>query len=79
MLMAAPKSTKALGKERPFICTVTMGFPWASYLTGVPLPSNKSDKVPMTWIVGVIFVFLTDFFSHNSLMVLAYIGMSLMA
>lgn len=27
MVMVAPKSTKALGKEQPFIWTVTMGFP----------------------------------------------------
>jgi len=69
MLMATPKSTKALGKEWPFIWTVTMGFPESSYFTSVSLHSNKSDKVMTTWTVDVIFVFLTEFFAHNSLMV----------
>ncbi len=47
-LMVTLKSTKALGKEWPFIWNLTMGFPRSSYFTGVYSTSNKSDKVPTT-------------------------------
>ena len=69
--MVAPKSTNALGKEHPFIFTVTIGFPGSSYFTSVSLLDNKSDKVPTTLTVGVVFVFLFRFFVHNSLIVFA--------
>lgn len=69
--MVAPRSTNALGKENPFICIVTIGLPGSSYFTGISLPSNKLDKAPTTWIVGVTFIFLVGFLVHNSLMVFA--------
>ena len=59
--MVAPKSTNALGKEHPFIFTMTIGFPGSSYFTGVFVPDNKTDKVPTTWTVGVVFIFLLGF------------------
>ena len=56
-----------------------MGFPGSSYFTGVFLPNNKSDRVPTTWTVAFILDFLIGFFIHNSLIVLAYIGISWIA
>ena len=67
ILMVAPRSTNALGKEHPFICTVIIGFPGSSYFTGVSLSYNKSDKVPTAWIVHVMFIFLLGFLVQNSL------------
>ena len=57
ILVATPKSAKALGKEHPFICTVTIGFPGSSYFTFVSLPNIKSDKEPTTSTVGYFFYF----------------------
>lgn len=71
MLMDVPKSTSVFGKERPCIWTITMGFLGYSYFINVSLPKSKSDKVPTTWIVGEAFIFLTGFFTHSSLIVLA--------
>jgi len=48
ILIVAPRSTKAFEKDCPLICTVTIGFPKSSYLTGVSFPDNKSDRVPTT-------------------------------
>ena len=58
---------------------VTIGFPGSSYLIGVSFPDNRSDKVPTTWTLGLVFVFLLDFLMHNSFMVFAYIGISCIA
>ena len=76
ILIAAPKSTKAFAKVFPLICTVTIGFPGSSYLTGVSFPDNKSNRVPTTWTLGLFVIFLLGFFIHNSLIVFAYIRMS---
>ena len=69
--MVAPRSTNALGKEHSFICTVAIRFPRSSYFAGVSLPHNKSNKVPTTWTIGVVFIFLLGFLVHNSLIVFA--------
>ena len=61
MLIDAPKSTNALGKEHPFIYTVTIGFPGSSYFIGVSMPDSKSDKAPTTWTVGAVFIFSLAF------------------
>ena len=71
ILIAAPKSTKAFGNDFTLIFTVTIGFPGSSYFTGVSIPDNKLDRVPTTWIVGLVVVILFGFFIHNSLMVFA--------
>ena len=69
ILISAPKSTTTLGKEHPFICAVTIGFPGSSYFTGASLPDSKSDRVPTSWTVGLVVIFVFGFFIHNSLMV----------
>jgi len=71
ILISAPKSTKAFGKEYPLIYTVTIGFPGSSYFTGASLPDNKLDRVLTTWTVGLVVILLFGFFIHNSLMVFA--------
>ena len=71
ILIAAPKSTKAFGNDYPLICTVTIGFPRLSYFTGASLPDSKSDRVPTTWIVGLVVVLLLGFLIHSSLMAFA--------
>ena len=76
MLIAAPKSTKAFENDWPLTYTITIGFPGSSYLMGVSIPDNKSDKVPTIWTVGLVVVLLFGFFMHNSLIVFAYIGIS---
>ena len=76
ILLAAPKSTKAFEKVCPLICTVTIGIPGSSYLTGACLPNNRLDRVPTTWTVGLFVILLLGFFIHNSLMVFSYIGIS---
>ena len=43
---------------------------------GVSFPDNKSDKVPTTWTLGLVVIFLLGFFMHNYFIVFAYIGMS---
>jgi len=48
----------------------------SSYLIGVSYPDNKSDRVLTTWTLGLFAAFLLGFFTHNSLIVFAYIGMS---
>jgi len=62
ILIAAPKSTKAFEKVFPLICTVTIGFPRSSYLTGASLPDNRLDKVPTTWNVGLFIILLLGLF-----------------
>ena len=79
ILIIAPKSTKAFEKVCPLICTITIGFPRPSYLTGASLPDNGSDKVPTTWNVGLFVILLLGFLIHSSLMVFAYIGISTIA
>jgi len=54
----------------------TIGFPGSSYLMSVYFLDNKSDRVPTTWTFGLFVIFLLGFFIHNSLIVLAYMGMS---
>ena len=76
ILITTPRSTKAFENVCPLICTVTIGFPGSSYLTGVSFPDNKSDKVPMTWNLGLFVTVLLDFLIHSSLIVFAYIGIS---
>ena len=56
MLIAAPRSTKAFEKVCPLMCTVTIGFPGSSYLTGVSFYDNKLDKVPTTWTFGLFVI-----------------------
>ena len=45
---------------------------------GVSFPNNKLDRVPTTWTLGWFAIFLLGFFTHNSLIVFAYIEMSSM-
>jgi len=71
ILIAAPKSIKAFGKECPLICILTIGFPGSSYFMGASLPDSKSDRVPTTWMVGLVVILLFGFFIHNYLMVFA--------
>lgn len=79
ILIAAPKSNREFEKVCPFICTVTIGFPRYSYLTGASLPDNRLDRVPTTWTVGLVFILLFGFLIHNSLIVFAYIRISWIA
>ena len=61
------------------ICTVTIGFPGSSYLIGASLPGNRLERVPTTWMVGLVVILLFGFLIHNLLMVFAYIGISWVA
>lgn len=79
ILIAAPKSTEAFGKEYPLIFTVTIVFPGSSYFTGASLPNSKSDKVPTTWTIGLVVILLFGFFVHNYLMVFTQMGISWIA
>ena len=62
ILIVALKSTREFKKVCPLICTVTIGFPGCSYLTGAFLPDNRSVKVPTTWTFGLFVILLLGFF-----------------
>ena len=76
-LIVAPKSMSVFGKEIPLISTVTIGFLGSLYLYGIS--EINLDNCPTTLTRGGSFFFLLGFLIQRSLMILAYMGISLMA